>query len=217
MRDNRALSPRLAIFDFDGTLADTWPWFLAVLDDAAVRFRFRRIDAHEAERLRGCGAREILRALEIRWWRVPSIARYMRHRAAADLDRIALFPDAAEMLRAVATAGVTIAIVSSNREATIRHVLGAELAAAVAIYECGAALFGKPRKFRDAIRRGRCAAADAIAIGDEVRDIDAATEVGIAAAGVAWGYAHAEALRRAGAAHVFESFGALRTFLVDSA
>jgi phosphoglycolate phosphatase len=208
---------RLAIFDFDGTLADTWPWFLGVLDDMAGRFKLRRVDAREAERLRGCGNREILRALEVRWWRLPAIARYLRRRAATDVEQIVLFPGAAEMLRDIAGAGVTVAIVSSNTEAAIRRVLGPELAAAVAIFECGASLFGKPSKFRDALRQSGVSRADAIAIGDEERDIAAAREVGIASGAVLWGYASAELLRRSGATYVFESFAALRDVLLADA
>ncbi len=209
-----AVSARLAIFDFDGTLADTWPWFLRILDDTAVRFGFRRVDTEEAQRLRGRGGREIIRALEVPWRKLPSIATYMRQRAAAEVEALVLFPGAAAMLHAVAGAGTRVAIVSSNAEETIRHVLGPELVAKIAIFECGASMFGKPAKFRKALRRSGMPRADAIAIGDEVRDIDAAREVGIASGGVAWGFATAELLRSSGATHVVESFEALRELLV---
>ena len=35
---------RLAIFDFDGTLADSFPFFLSVFNTIADRHGFRRID-----------------------------------------------------------------------------------------------------------------------------------------------------------------------------
>lgn len=40
---------RLAVFDFDGTLADGFPWFADVFNTVADRFGFRRIDAAERE------------------------------------------------------------------------------------------------------------------------------------------------------------------------
>ncbi|MGE0546080.1 MAG: HAD hydrolase-like protein [Kofleriaceae bacterium] len=205
---------RLAIFDFDGTLADSWPWFTGVLDDAAVKFRFRRIDADEAQRLRGCTTREILRALEVSWWKLPMIASYARKRAAAEVERITLFPGAAETLRDAARAGVRLAIVSSNQESTIRRVLGPELAGLVAQYGCGASLFGKPAKLRQVLRYHRFSAADAMVIGDEVRDLDAARQVGMSSGAVLWGYATPDALRRSAPTHVFGSFDELRGFLV---
>ena len=50
-------SYKLAIFDFDGTLADTFPWFCSVINDVAVRYRFRQIDPAETDALRGLSAR----------------------------------------------------------------------------------------------------------------------------------------------------------------
>ena len=55
---------KLVIFDLDGTLADTFPWFLSVLNGVADRYRFKRIEKHEVERLRGYSARQIIRHLE---------------------------------------------------------------------------------------------------------------------------------------------------------
>ena len=35
----------LAVFDFDGTLADSFPWFAGVLNGVADRYGFRRVRA----------------------------------------------------------------------------------------------------------------------------------------------------------------------------
>ena len=37
----------LAIFDLDGTLADSFPWFLRIVNSVADKHRFRRIEAGE--------------------------------------------------------------------------------------------------------------------------------------------------------------------------
>ena len=50
---------RLVIFDFDGTLADTIPWFEAVIDEVADRFGLPRLDSAGMEILRTAGPREI--------------------------------------------------------------------------------------------------------------------------------------------------------------
>jgi hypothetical protein len=44
---------KLAIFDFDGTLSDSFPWFLRVVNSIADKHRFRRIEADDVEMLRG--------------------------------------------------------------------------------------------------------------------------------------------------------------------
>lgn len=50
---------RLALFDFDGVLADSAAWFIAQLPELAQRHRFRAPDASEIERLRKLPTGEI--------------------------------------------------------------------------------------------------------------------------------------------------------------
>ncbi len=194
----RKPSFRLAIFDFDGTLADSFPWFMAVLNGVADRYGFDRVRAEEVERLRGYDARQIMRHLRVTGWKLPFIAGHMRRLMARDIDGIRPFDGVPEMLRALDGRGVAIAIVSSNSAANVRRVLGPEAAGLVAHYGCGSSLFGKAAKFRRMLRLTGIPAAEAIGIGDEVRDIDAAHAVGIGCAAVTWGYARADALAARG-------------------
>ncbi len=89
----------------------------------------------------------------------------------------------------------------SDNEANAKTALR-EHAALISHYACGASLFGKAAKFRRVLKAAGIAPQDAIAIGDEVRDVEAARDAGIAFGAVAWGYATVDALKRAGAASV---------------
>ena len=71
-------------------------------------------------------------------------------------------------------------------------------------FDCGASLFGKAAKFRRVVQRAGVKPSQAIAIGDEVRDIEAARAAGIACGAVTWGYAAPEALRALGPDLVFD-------------
>ena len=53
-------SYRLVIFDFDGTLADSLPWFRASFQDMIARFDLAPVRDDEIEGLRGLSAREIM-------------------------------------------------------------------------------------------------------------------------------------------------------------
>src|SRR3954468_13834571 len=119
---------KLALFDFDGTLADSADWFLGKLDDVADRFGFRRVDDEEVEALRRMSNREIVKALRIPLWKMPRIARHMRALVARDAGGIALFPGVGEMLHALRDGGIATAIVSSNSEANVRAILGPRIA-----------------------------------------------------------------------------------------
>ena len=186
---------KLVIFDFDGTLADTFPWFMRIINDVADRYRFKRIEPHEVELLRGMGATEIMAHLGVPRWKLPLIAGHMRRRKAREIGETRLFVGVEALLARLVDAGVRVAIVSSNSEANVRTVMGPALAAHVTFFECGASVFGKAARFRKVLRRSGILPPDAICIGDEIRDLDAARRAGIAFGAVAWGFTRAEALQ----------------------
>jgi phosphoglycolate phosphatase len=201
------------IFDLDGTLADSFPWFQRNLNDVADRFGFRRVAADDVEALRHAGTRDILKRLDVPLWKVPIIARHMRRLKTAHIAEIALFGGVDSMLRTLADAGVRLALVSSDSEANVRRQLG-ESAALFGDFDCGAGIFGKPAKFRRILARAAVDAAQAIAIGDETRDIEAARVVGIACGAVTWGYAAPEALKALRPDLVFERMDDIARALV---
>jgi phosphoglycolate phosphatase len=160
---------RLVIFDLDGTLSDSFPWFLTVVNSFAEKHGFRRIEDHEIETLRGQSAREIITSLQVPYWKLPVIGADMRRLKAQHMHEIPLFAGVPQMLRDLAAKGVTLAIVSSDNEANARAALGAH-AALIHHYDCGASLFGKAAKYKRVLKAAGIAARDALSIGDEVRD-----------------------------------------------
>jgi phosphoglycolate phosphatase len=204
---------RLIIFDLDGTLSDSFPWFLSVVSAVADKHGFRRVD--DVEALRGKSAREILKVLNVPLWRVPWIARDMRQLKSRSLDRIPLFPGVPEMLAALRQRGLTIALVSSDSEANARRALGSSVSC-ISHFACGASLFGKAKKFKQVMTWAGVPAAATLTIGDEARDAEAAKAAGIDFAGVAWGYSTVAALAQADPVVVFAGVSEIPVWLAGA-
>ncbi len=130
---------------------------------------------------------------------MPRIARRIRQLKALEAHRLPLFPGVVELLGDLARRGVPRAIVSSDAEANIRLTLGPDNAALIDHYACGASLFGKPPKLRQVLKRYGMRPGEALYVGDEVRDAEAARAVGIAFAAVSWGFATPRGAAPAGA------------------
>lgn len=196
---------RLVVFDFDGTLVDSLPWLYSVLDEVAERFDLARLDRDALHGLRQLDGRSILKRLNVPLWKVPKVAAHVRTLAARDLHALELFDGVAAMLQTLSDSGIELAVVSSNAVENIRRVLGSETAARIRHYECGASMFGKPRKLEKVLARSGVPAHEAIYVGDEVRDAEAAQAVGMAFGAVAWGYNTVDVLRRQRPTEVFET------------
>lgn len=194
---------KLVMFDFDGTLADSFPWFAQVVNTIADTHRFKRIEAHEVDMLRGYSARQVIRHLKVPWWKLPRIGRDMRRMTAENIDQVTLFDGVDDMLRQISEAGVTIALVTSNSYNNARRVLGPANAARITYYECGAAMFGKHARFRRVLKQSGVAPHEALSIGDELRDLEAARKARIPFGAVGWGFTQVEALKAQQPAELF--------------
>ena len=195
---------RLAIFDFDGTLANSLPWFRASFQDTIARFDLAPVSSEELEGMRGLSAREIMARLKVSMWQLPAIVSDMRKRKLAAASETPLFAGIPAMLTDLQRLGIKTAIVSSDSEASVRQVLG-PTASLITRFDCGAAVFGKHWKFRRVARKLGAKPSETICIGDEIRDIEAANATGMDSGAVAWGYALPGALQAAGPTHFFNS------------
>ena len=196
---------KLVIFDFDGTLADSFPWFCRILNEVADRYNFKRTEPDEIDALRTMDARDLMRHFGIPAWKMPFIANYMRKRKSQELGETRLFDGVDRMLRELTDAGIALALVTSNSEPNARAILGAENARLIGTYECGVSMFGKASRFRKTLRRTGTPAGDAICIGDEIRDLEAARRVGVNFGAVTWGYTIPDALLAHAPTTVFRS------------
>lgn len=205
----------LAIFDFDGTLADSFPWFIASLDQTADHFHLNRVRPEDIDSLREMSSRDALNRLGVPMLKLPAISIYMRNMFADGIHDIPLFPGASDMLFALHDAGVKLALVSSNAENNVRHVLGTA-AGIIDQYACGSSLWGKAQKFGSVLRALRQSPARTIAIGDEIRDIDAARQAGLAAGSITFGYNSRRALEGHTPDHLFDDYDSLKRAVLNS-
>ncbi|HSJ01942.1 MAG: HAD hydrolase-like protein [Verrucomicrobium sp.] len=205
---------KLVIFDFDGTLANSLPWMLSVIDEIADRHHFPRLSPEDLTDLRGPDGGSVTSRLRISKWRMPLIMRDGRRMMAAHLKNIHLFDGVHALLTRLHAAGTRIAVLSSNSEANARKILGSENAALVESFECGASMFGKGRKFRRLIKQSGLPAESILSIGDEVRDVTASVASGLTFAGVSWGLSTGEALTLKGASHIFGSVSEIGDFIL---
>ncbi|MBC6981016.1 HAD-IA family hydrolase [Caulobacter sp. 17J80-11] len=207
---------KLVIFDFDGTLADSFPWFLSVMNQVAEECGLRTIADHELEELRHMSARQIIKRQRVAPWKLPRAAMRLHELMAADAEQIRPFPGVADLLDQLSDAGLRVALVTSNSEANARLILGESACTRIEHFDCGASVFGKASKFRKTMKRLGATPAQTLCVGDELRDLDAARKVRAAFGAVGWGYTHPDALQAGKPTHYFPTLDDLAQLLLPA-
>lgn len=196
---------QLAIFDSDGTLADTLPWLRSIFNELAEEHGFKRVEPQDYERFRELHGTALLRELGLPIWKLPRVAGSMRRRMTEHTGEFSLFPGTGEVLQRLAADGIQLAVVSSNSRANVERVLGVANVRLLRHFACGVSLFGKAAKLRQLLRQVGIPQSQAIYIGDEIRDAEAAEKAGIAFGAVTWGHHTEESLRAKHPAEVFQT------------
>jgi len=198
---------QLIIFDFDGTLADTYQWFTGILNEVADKYKFRRVAQNEYQTLRELSARGLMQHLGISAWKMPFISNHVRRLMAQDLGGISLFDGVSELLERLSAMGVTLAVASSNSSHNVHSVLGSKNSALFSYHECGVSVFSKTARLKKIVRASGLATSETLYVGDEIRDLESARKANITFGGVSWGYNKAESLAERSPGELFSSVG----------
>ena len=183
------------IFDFDGTIADSFVESLAAYNRIAPRLRLRSVQEHEVPGLRRMSAGELLRVLGIPMWKLPRLMIAVRADLHEHFHSVKPIAGIADELRNLGAAGCHLAIVTSNSEENVRQFLARHHFAEFQTIVAGSSIFGKATRLRRLIRSAGADHATTVYIGDTVPDIRAAREAGTAAVAVAWGFSNRAPLR----------------------
>lgn len=194
---------KLVIFDFDGTLTDSFPFFLDTVNELADLHKFRRLDMADVETLRRHSARNMINHLGLPLWKVPFVGRSFKAIMAGKSHQVALFAGVENMLHALSAKGLVLSLVTSNSHENVRQILSPKNLDLMVHQQCGTSLFGKPSRLRKILRQTGIHRSETIYIGDELRDLEAAHSEKIHFGAVSWGYTSAEALIERSPAEIF--------------
>jgi phosphoglycolate phosphatase len=186
---------KLIIFDFDGTLANSFPVVLNMLDELAQKFNTKKLNHADIPRLRNYSPRKIMKMHNVRLWKVPAILKFTRTRMRSDAHRIHKFDGVDEILRELHGRNIKLGIVTTNTRAIVEQVLGPEIFNLISYFLGEVSLFGKPKALKKMLSLSGVENSETLAIGDEIRDLNAATKVNIPFGAVLWGFSSPEALK----------------------
>ncbi len=189
--------PKVIIFDFDGTLADTSTLMRTVYAEMAVGRGWPPITEADYQRLRAMRISQAQRWAGIKTWQIPGLLREGLKRFRMHVGEIELFDQMPEVVKQLADDGYTLYILSTNAGATITEVLDRyQLMPHVTMLK-RSALFGKQHAIRHFLSKHKYPPETVCMVGDEVRDVEAAKLTQVKSVAVSWGLQSIEALKAA--------------------
>lgn len=185
---------KAVIFDFDGTLTDTLPVAVRMVNRFAKKLGLKKVTA---EQLRAIPLRDALREAGISLMKLPGFVRLWRREFAKELPHVKLVRGWKSVLGELKRRGYVLGILTSNAEENVRMFLEDKRVRVFDFVCSERSVFAKHVRLRRALREHGLKPDDVVYVGDETRDISAAKRVGAKAIAVSWGYDTEELLETA--------------------
>jgi phosphoglycolate phosphatase len=206
-------APTHVLFDFDGTLGDTFGLGFEILNLLAPEFGFRPLPAAELDYARDLSTRGLMKHLGIPRMKLHKISRRGTEEITKRIDCVQSFPGVPEMVRRLHAAGFRLGVLTSNSEPNVRSFLKSRDLEVFDFIESSSKLLGKGSVLRRLMRERHIKPREIFFVGDELRDIEAAQETGVHMAAVTWGYNSRKALESASPDYLFETPEEVAAFL----
>ena len=191
------MTPKVIIFDFDGTIADTYDAFVGIINGLADEFGYKKVSQEELKLLRNLNSQEIIKQSNISIFKVPALLRRVKRELSKEIENIKPISDIQLALLALRKQGYQLGIVTSNTQNNVEKFLNNhDLASLFDFVYSDSNLFGKHKILKKLIKRQKLVREEIIYVGDETRDIEAAHKSGIKVIAVGWGFNSPEVLAK---------------------
>jgi len=187
---------KIILFDFDGTIADTFVALEKILVRLSPKFGYEIPTKKDMAILQTIHPKEVMKLLGVSYFKLPFIAHKAKAELRKEMTTIKPIEGMRDVLLALKRENYILGILTSNSKANVRTFLEKNDIAIFDWIYSERSLFGKARKLKKIIRKQKLDKKEVIYIGDEIRDIEAAKKSQIKIMAVSWGFNTVEGLEK---------------------
>lgn len=182
------------IFDFDGTLVDSFKVAIEVAHELTNREIL--VQPEEIVRLRQLRLLDVAKELKLPRWQWPFLLIRGRRMMTKRLDEVLPFEDMPSVIQNLHGSGYKLLVMSSNSQVNVQRVLNnRNLSQYFSYIKGGIGLMGKAKGLRELMAQEKLELKNCVYIGDEPRDIEGSRKVGMPCISVTWGFNAPELLK----------------------
>lgn len=189
------MSIKVIVFDFDGTLADTFNAIVRIANRLADDFGYKPLKPSDIEKIRNLSPRQIIQQSGLPLFKIPFLLKRIKSELYKDIESLNPVPGILELLKELKNQEKVIGILTSNTERNVKTFLKVHaLESFFSFIDSGSTIFGKSSALKKIINHNQFQPNSLIYIGDETRDIAASKKINIKVVAVTWGFNSSDAL-----------------------
>jgi phosphoglycolate phosphatase-like HAD superfamily hydrolase len=189
------MTVKLIIFDFDGTIADTFEPLIKIIQRLSQEFGYKSVSPEDIDLFRNLTTREIIYQAGVSIWKLPFILRRIKKELNKDIKVVRPIQGMKEALLDLKDQGNQLGIITSNSQDNVQLFLENNHLDTIFSFICsGTTIFGKNKVINSVLIQKNINLSDVIYVGDETRDIEAAKKSNIQVIAVSWGFNSQEIL-----------------------
>jgi phosphoglycolate phosphatase len=175
------------IFDFDGTIADSLPAIIDIINSHSKQFGIPILDSASVEELRGMNYQQILKKYHIPLYKLFFWVLISQRELHKKIDKVLLFPGMKEVISQLKE-NYRLGILTTDSKENVQKFLANNQLEVFEFIQAELNLFGKDKALLGLLKKLKLSKDEVIYIGDEVRDIEACQRASIDIISVSWGF-----------------------------
>lgn len=180
---------KVIIFDFDGTIADTYQAVVDITNGLSSEFGYKPLDEEALQLLKDLSSKDIVRKSEISLFKLSFLLRRVRKELGKQIQELEPISGMPEVLEELKQHNYTLGIITSNaKENVMAFLQKRKLEHLFDFVYSGATIFGKHRIINHVSKKYQFSKQEVMYVGDETRDIRSAQKSNVAVIAVTWGF-----------------------------
>ncbi len=189
------MKKKLLIFDFDGTIADTFQLGTQIIIRVAEELGIEGITAEECLNWRHLKAQEVIKKMGVSFFKIPILAIKFQKELHLRISELKPFEKIPKIIKTLFNRKYELGIVTSNSSKNVDIFLKHyNLRECFSFIHSEKSLFGKSPILNRIMRQKKIKQKEVVYIGDETRDIEACHKSKIDIISVTWGFNSKELL-----------------------
>lgn len=184
------------IFDFDGTLADTFYKAIEIINRDPEKYGIDNINPIEVTQLKDFSLKYIIREFNISLVKIPVFRRMITDSLEEEIKQVTPFEGIMEVLNKLKDKSMLLGIITSNKFSSVKTFLEHHKIKVFDFVISEKSLFGKDKVIKKVLKEQNLDPDTTYYVGDEVRDVEAAKKAGVSSVAVTWGYNSEKLLKK---------------------